>query len=209
MWAFAADEYRDTEGYCMGDDDVSRTLINRGQWEPVESRLFHSAVAQTSGAVIDFGAHVGWYTIMAARMGREVLAIEAVTEHVDLIARNAQLNGVQRNVIISQGWIDETTKQLDPVDAPYVAMVKIDLEGKDMWALRSIWGLIELGKVENILCEISPVFNNTYESLIVSLMEVGYTAEVTNPWRPFKGSEIASVLSEPQCDVMFRKILTS
>lgn len=204
LWGFDAAAYLNTYGYCMGDDDVSRTLIRVGQWEPVESRAFERALAHTPGLVLDFGAQIGWYTIMAARMGREVLAIEAVAEHCGLIRQNALLNEVAKNVTIAQCWIDDNTPELVG-DFPPIAMVKIDLEGNDAAAYRVIRPAVKAGQVAAILCEISPVFNDSYVELVRDIIAQGFTAEVCNPWRPLREDDDLAdfVNAEPQTDMLF------
>lgn len=203
---FDAGTYYDTPGYCMGDDDVSRTLIRIGQWEPVETRAFVAALTKTEGVVIDFGAQLGWYTILSALMGRDVLAVEPVAEHCELILANAVVNHVEDKILIAQTWIDSHSPMLGHSGAPKVAIAKIDLEGNDTFAVDVLEQLIYNVNVANILCEISPVFNDTYPELIHWLLQ-DYTAEVVNPWHPVRADNVEQVLADcgGQMDMMFRR----
>lgn len=207
LLAFDAAEYLGTDGYCMGDDDVSRTLALYGRWEPAESALFYDALRMTDGIVIDFGAQIGWYSVIAAKLGRELLAVEPIAEHRSLIRQNTQWSGSpEPEVTIANAWIDSCTPDLSAAEAPDIAMVKIDLEGNDLSAIRCLQDLIAAGNVANVLCEISPVFNDSYGFLVSLMLDSGYTAEVCNPHRVFSHSEIGEVLDEfPQCDVLFRR----
>ena len=70
------------DGFRMhGDttDLIQRYIYYFGEWEPVISKWFRQHVQQ-GDTVVDVGANVGWYTLLAARLvgplGR-VVAIEA------------------------------------------------------------------------------------------------------------------------------------
>lgn len=199
MTVFAADEYRGTPGYCPGDDDVSRTLVSTGSWEPVESQMFRDTLQRTPGVVLDIGAHVGWYSLIAQQMRREVFAFEAVSEHIALLRNNVP------GVHVVQAWIGEDVPHL-PYGAPDIAIAKIDIEGNEQYALEMLWPLIRAGEVANILMEVSPTFNDGYPRLIRLLMNEGYTAEVCNPFLEFDDSEIGAVCAQfPQVEMMFRR----
>jgi FkbM family methyltransferase len=72
----------------------------RGTWEPGVVRLFGD-VLEEGMVVIDAGAHVGYFALLAARIvgpsGR-VFAFEPVPRNYDLLVRNIQLNGY-RNIV--------------------------------------------------------------------------------------------------------------
>lgn len=206
LWGFDAAAYSDTPDYCMGDDDVSRTLTRYAQWEPVETRRFAEILQWTPGVVLDFGAQVGWYSILAAKLGHDVLAVEAVTEHCQLIRRNAAANGLSKRITIAQTWLDEGTPYLP--DGQDIAMVKIDVEGNDRHAWRAIRGLAFDGLVANIMCEISPCFNDSYVGLVMDIMNSGFDAQVMNPLQPFDADQIEEVVNQaPQVEMLFRRIL--
>lgn len=204
MRVFDAPAYKDTHGYCPGDDDVSRTLIVAEQWEPVESKMFCEVLRNTPGAVLDIGAHIGWYSMIAALDGRDVFAFEAVSEHIDLWHVNT--SGLPSNARIAQAWIDGSVPILPVEGAPDIAIAKIDLEGNDGWAIAMLSKLIDAGNVANILMEVSPTFNDRYPALIRSLMHLGYTAETCNPHIEFGMTAIDAICMEfPQVDMMFRR----
>lgn len=61
--------------------------------------------------------------------------------------------------------------------------------------------------VDNILMEISPVFNDSYPLIIRELFQRGFTAEVCNPYQQFTHDEIDAVVAQaPQVDMMFRRV---
>ena len=59
------------------DGRLSRPLRTHGVWEPHVVRLFQAALATDSAlGVFDVGANVGQYALLAAAMGRRVVAVE-------------------------------------------------------------------------------------------------------------------------------------
>lgn len=74
---------------------VSHELITRGEFEPFETELF-AAVMSLNGIVLDIGANIGYYTLLAAAevgsAGR-VLAFEPDAENYAVLAQNVRLNG--------------------------------------------------------------------------------------------------------------------
>jgi len=81
------------------DSIISWSLINKGTWEPDESRVL-AALVDDGDTVIDVGAHVGWYTILFANRAGEhgrVLSFEPAPSTFPLLKLNVQLNA-KRNV---------------------------------------------------------------------------------------------------------------
>jgi FkbM family methyltransferase len=74
--------------------------MTQGRWEPGVTRLVETVV-QSGMTVVDGGAHIGYFSLLAARRvgpdGR-VYAFEPAPENFDLLARNIALNHY-RNVV--------------------------------------------------------------------------------------------------------------
>lgn len=163
--------------YCPGQDAISDRLIVEGFWEKDDSKPIAEILelGDRSRLVIDFGSHIGWYTIMAAKLGYDVLAIDADAENLRLLAANAELRGMQDRITIRHAWVNGSFT-LD-VDRD-VELVKIDLEGNDSLAVDACWPFID--RVENLYVEISPVFNAGYPALVQKLRDAGFTAYWTD-----------------------------
>jgi FkbM family methyltransferase len=71
----------------LADDAVIGPAIERGAWEEHETRLF-LAHLRPGDRVVDLGANVGWYAVLAILAGCEVHAFEPVPGIADLAERN-------------------------------------------------------------------------------------------------------------------------
>jgi len=74
--------------------------MTHGAWEPGVTRLFDSLIKREM-VVVDAGAHIGYYTLLAARKvgpTGKVYAFEPAPSNYDLLAKNIDLNGYQ-NVV--------------------------------------------------------------------------------------------------------------
>ncbi len=95
------------------DEPLGRSLITLGSYERYETNLFKSML--TPGMkVIDVGANVGYYTLIAARAvgptGR-VFAFEPDPGNYELLLRNIELNGY-RNIVASQCAVTGEASQI-------------------------------------------------------------------------------------------------
>jgi FkbM family methyltransferase len=90
--------------------DPADTLITRcllvygGAWEPLETVTFVSLLGRDM-VVVDVGAHIGYYTLLAARgVGSEgrVYAFEPAPGNYDLLCRNLESNGYRNVVVVRQ-----------------------------------------------------------------------------------------------------------
>jgi FkbM family methyltransferase len=82
---------------------ITWAILNYGNWEPDETALFLRTV-QPGDIVVDAGAHVGYYTVIASRLvGPEgkVYAFEPDPANFELLRKNVQVNGLT-NVVLEQ-----------------------------------------------------------------------------------------------------------
>lgn len=88
---------------CDLTDEVQRFIYFVGTYEPVESRVF-CRLLRPGATVIDAGANVGQYTLLAAtRVGPEgqVHSFEPMPQNFSALTRNVQINGLT-NVRLNQ-----------------------------------------------------------------------------------------------------------
>jgi FkbM family methyltransferase len=85
-----------------------QVVIGRG-FEPLTAALFERELAPGM-VVVDLGANVGFYTLLAAaRVGAEgqVLAFEPAPENVALLARSLEANGFEQVTLVAKACAEE------------------------------------------------------------------------------------------------------
>lgn len=199
MLAYKTDLYMGFDGYCSGQDDISRTLKLYGVWEPAESAVVREILdaGDRRLPVYDVGAHTGWYSLMAAQAGYMVEAIEADPTNIQLLQKNAEMLGVTENINITELWVDEDSEPL--TDLTETELVIIDIEGNDMQAVRILRDLFKKRKVKNAMIEISPCFNDKYPVMVNFIKSCGYEAY------DLEGKKFADDYSTPQFNLVFRR----
>jgi FkbM family methyltransferase len=73
----------------LAGDSIVGPGIERGTWEPHETRLFRAHLAR-GARVLDLGANVGWYSVLAVLAGCEVHAFEPVPHVAAVCRRNLE-----------------------------------------------------------------------------------------------------------------------
>ena len=74
-----------------------------GTYEPEVQDLLAGTL--TPGAVFyDVGGHIGFFSVLAARLGAQVFTFELLPENARRIRRNAALNGVEIEVVEEAAW---------------------------------------------------------------------------------------------------------
>jgi len=77
-------------------------LLFQGRWEETETQLFCSLV-RPGMTVVDIGANVGYYTLLAAKLtgpSGHVYAFEPSPENFRLLQRNVEANGYQNVTLV-------------------------------------------------------------------------------------------------------------
>jgi FkbM family methyltransferase len=93
------------------DMGMARTfLLFNGRWEETETRLFSSLVKEGM-TVVDIGANVGYYTLLAARLAGpqgKVYAFEPNPQNFALLSRNVEANGYRNVVLVPKAVSDQS-----------------------------------------------------------------------------------------------------
>jgi len=114
-WAPRGEVFVETHGHKLfldpRDMGMARAfLLFRGQWEETETSLFCSLVKEGM-TVVDVGANVGYYTLLAARLvGRSgrVVAFEPSPDNFALLKRNVEANGYDNVVLVPKAVSDDS-----------------------------------------------------------------------------------------------------
>lgn len=205
MYAYKTDLYMGFDGYCSGQDDISKTLKLYGVWEPAESAIVKDILERgdRSLAVFDVGAHTGWYSLMAAKMGYAVRAIEADPNNIELLRANAELNGIKiagteaPEITIYNIWVDENIKPMPAL--PETELIIIDIEGNDDHAVTMYKDLFTKRKAKHAMIEVSPTFNDRYPAMVDFIKNCGYRAWYADASR----REFDNDYSTPQFNLLF------
>ncbi|MGA8153341.1 MAG: FkbM family methyltransferase [Terriglobales bacterium] len=92
-----------------GDLGIARCLlVYKGIWEPLETETFIS-VLKKDMVVVDVGANVGYYTLLAARSvgsGGKVFAFEPEPKNYELLCKNVNENGYTNVVTVPSAVSD-------------------------------------------------------------------------------------------------------
>jgi FkbM family methyltransferase len=131
-------------------------------WERSERRLFCSAVTPGS-TVLDIGANIGVYTLLAAKRGARVFSIEADPANAAMLRHHVELNGFSERVTIFQMAASQVSgmvglrrnpancggtcvvpgtaieaRTIDSLNLPPIDVCKMDIEGHEEAALRGM-----------------------------------------------------------------------
>lgn len=203
MYVYDCDAYpKDIQGYCNGKDDISRSLISKGSWADEETTEIINILAKNrdygiTQRIIDFGCHIGWYTIIAANMGYMVEAIDGDRENVNMTKVNSITSLVSDRVNVRHMWIDGDTNYIPDLTSE-VELIKIDLEGNEQYAIKLIEPLLAEKKVKHIHMEVSPVFNNSYPGLVDKIAGYGFIPYID-------GKLFNYIYDFPQANLLFKR----
>lgn len=195
------DQYQWQGAYCPGQDEVSKSIDVNGYWEKPETDRMLSILHEQSGIVVDFGTHIGWFAVQAARHGATVIGIDSDPENVRLLQMNA---GLVRggSIAVQTLWARDLVEEMPPL-AP-VRFLKVDLEGAEADAIRITRLLWEERLIDHALIEVSPIFHDGYPEMVDELIGYGYKAVVLKDegdW-VITGADVTF----PQENVWFQKL---
>lgn len=163
--------------YCTGQDIISYCIDRQGVWEAEETATILDILSEDHGTnndvVLDFGSHIGYYSMLAALKGYRVASFDGSKENLELLQRSAVVNEVADRVFPYLCWLDDQAPILQP-DQESVQLVKVDVEGAENHALQVISQLIGQHKIKYAIFEISPTFNDTYPALVETIAKFGY-----------------------------------
>lgn len=195
-WPFAVQGVRfELDGALFSG---AREMYCRGVYFPNDDFALRPGTA-----VVDLGANVGLFSLLAALKGCDVLAVEAQRGFVREIHRNAAAHGVEPRIVVEHALVGEGSGLLsDPAArssgshaegaaAPVRAMddlldghgvaridfLKVDVEGSeyDLFRFCDSW----LGRVRRIAMEVHPEFGSVPE-LADRLRSGGMSVELRN-----------------------------
>jgi len=100
----------EVEGYKMYMWNDTASSVQARNYEPYTTELFKQALA-AGATVVNIGAHVGYYTLLAARLVGErgrVYAFEPEPANFHLLVRNIELNGFKNVIAVDKAVMHQT-----------------------------------------------------------------------------------------------------
>lgn len=164
-----------------GDKMISESIRQSGYWDKEVRDTIHSLL-QPEWTFLDLGAHFGYFSLLAASFGSKVIAVEPNPVMTDLLKKSAELNDFSielyqcavsdyqgTQVLVTEGignngmsYLSDggkpgnqvvVSKLSDFLGIPFPEMIKIDIEGEEVNALKSEPEILEAAKV--IIFEVS------------------------------------------------------
>lgn len=168
--------------YCPAHDAVSHTIYELGIWEPRET-ILTLTVLRPDDVMLDLGAQIGWFSLLAASCEAKVWAWEADAQARRLLQQSAKINGWMPNGLIesSQFRIDPDTPTLGARTQTPLRLVKIDVEGAEFDAVRILDEALDAGNVDHLCMEVSPCFGYGYGDLVQRIIDHGYESYLLPP----------------------------
>lgn len=164
-----------------------------------------SWIPQRGDVVVDLGANAGLFTVLCAKRGAQVIAVEAQGALCHLIETHLRINGCGGVVSIIQGVIKpeigcfaeltelEREKLLGTearvttieqvlalAQGQHIDLLKVDIEGSEFALFEG--DLSWLRQVEKLTMEVHPEYGSV-ETLVNKLGEYGYHCEIVPSWR--------------------------
>lgn len=165
-------KYQDFDGYCPGQDDVSKALELYGVWEGVDWDRLRITDLEP-GVVLDFGSHIGWYALTLAQQGHFVLAFDSDPVNCTLLEINANRRGLEDRIRIRNTWVAD----VEPFDIGMVRFIKSDVEGAEDRVV-TICDQIISDQHPMMLMECSPEFAPYYPKMMRDLQRRGYLTSI-------------------------------
>jgi FkbM family methyltransferase len=168
-------------------DDLGLYLWNYPDfYEKEEIEAFCSFITPGS-VVLDVGANFGLYTVLAAKRGAQVFAIEPDPRNVSMLRHNVNLNRLEKQVTIVEMAATETEKAvplyrslvnmgesnilqkgllsgsvkgrtIDSLNLPPVDVCKMDIEGSEFLALQGMQRTLKRSPQIKLFIEYAEVF---------------------------------------------------
>lgn len=147
--------------YHDGAADPTIQALAMGAYEPETVRLFASLL-RPGMTVLDVGAHIGYFTLLAARAvganGR-VVAFEPLPSNAQLLRRNVEANGFDERVTVVERAVADHAGEMSLHDSGrdagtatlYAAggqVINVGTTSLDGWAAEQQWPSIDVIKMD-------------------------------------------------------------
>ena len=145
-------------------------LIIRRVWEKHVTKFLKLHLTAHSDALfVDVGANIGYFTLFAAALGRNVVAFEPVRENLRRLKKGVQLNGLEHQVFLLQNVAADHRNEVRMVNPNKKCQgcIKVS-EGSNAKQMLENNGLMQ----STMLDDCFPLFGSMRKPIIIK-MDVG------------------------------------
>lgn len=160
---------------CEGYDIISKCIENDKCWEPYQTEITNEILKKYNGIFVDIGCHIGYYSILASLLGKEVISVDGNKKYLNLFRKTIEDNDLKKIRIINK-FIDNSFlfENLEINLEQNISLLKVDIEGFEKFTIQLFDNLIKKKKIKNIILEISPKLDSEYDILCIKLFNSGY-----------------------------------
>ena len=92
------------------NEGIDHAVAQGHGWEPNTTRFFNALVVP-GGSVLDIGANIGWYTMLAAQRGSRVLAVEPAPAMQEVLRQHVAANAFGGLITLRQVAVSATAQK--------------------------------------------------------------------------------------------------
>jgi FkbM family methyltransferase len=112
-----------------------------GVYPPLEAEVIVREV-NSGDVVCDLGAHVGYFTLLMARLvgaGGRVIAFEALPENAKFVEQNARINGLAQVEVVAKAVLDRSQAvEFESEDEDPLTMTACLTTSKGRWTVEAV-----------------------------------------------------------------------
>lgn len=182
MDVYDYNEYKGYKGFCLGKDKTSEHVHLKGVYEKPVTALVQDILERGNkrNLVLDFGAHIGWYSVIAALYGYHVAAIEGDRQNIEMLIKNATYNKLEKKLILNHTFIDELSPAVELTTKQNIQLMKADIHGYEYVAFEMCRNLFEQKRVNYAILKMSFTQDQAV-SFIEDVIETGYSVYLIPP----------------------------
>jgi len=183
--------------------NVQSHILDHKVWATDETSILSTILNTKKGLVVDVGANTGYFSFIALSKGCRVISFEPNTIHTPYFMKTLELNNFNKEYIshyeyfvsssdkeiLFDGWSaydgivnKDNSKYVKTIALKDICneclFLKIDVEGFEPDVLKSAAPLLEYGKIDYIMFEITYIINNRIDNnqcdMLNSLVTYGY-----------------------------------
>lgn len=154
-------------------DQILQDFLGHGEYEPHTTKLVEEYV-KPDDVCVDVGASIGYFTLLFARLGKEVYSVEPTRNQFEFLKENVKLNKYEYKVKLfnlaasdkkedlhiqanaTQDHMDAVP--LDSILPKKVDFVKIDVDGSEPKVLKGLVKTIERNPQLKMIIEYYPSY---------------------------------------------------